>query len=76
MHDKVILDSCIIAAIFLPEPITSKAIDITAEHTCITIDLAYTEVANAAWKRALYTDTDPKSVQLFLDNGITYRGNV
>ena len=53
MPDKVILDSCIIAAIFLPETITGKAIDAAAEHTCVTVDLAYTEVANAAWKRAL-----------------------
>jgi hypothetical protein len=41
MNDKIILDSCIIAAIFMPETIISKTIDIVADHDCITVDLAY-----------------------------------
>jgi hypothetical protein len=59
MHDKITLDSCIIAAIFLPETITRKAIDIAVDHDCVTVDLAYTEVANVAWKRAVHTGNDP-----------------
>lgn len=72
MPDKVILDSCIIAAIFLPETITGKAIDAAAEHTCVTVDLAYTEVANAAWKRAVHAGTDPETVKTCLDNAIAF----
>lgn len=72
MHDKIVLDSCVIAAIFLPETITGKAIDTAAEHDCITVDLAYTEVANAAWKRAVHAGLDHESVKVFLDNAIAF----
>jgi len=51
MHDSVVLDSSIIAAIFFPEKITGKSLAIAESHDCITVDLAYTEVANVAWKR-------------------------
>ena len=72
MHDKIVLDSCIIAAIFLPETISGKAIDAAADHTCITVDLAYTEVANAAWKRTVHGGNDPGSVKKFLDDAIAF----
>ncbi|MDV2482385.1 type II toxin-antitoxin system VapC family toxin [Methanoculleus sp. Wushi-C6] len=51
MPDSVVLDSCIIAAIFFPEGITERAIEIVESHDCTTVDLAYVEVANVAWKR-------------------------
>jgi predicted nucleic acid-binding protein len=72
MHDKIVLDSCVIAAIFFAETITGKAIDAAADHTCITVDLAYTEVANAAWKRVVHAGNDPESVKTFLDNAIAF----
>lgn len=72
MSDKIILDSCIIAAIFLPELITGKAIEAAADHTCITVDLAYTEVANAAWKRVLHAGNDPVLIRTYLDNAIAF----
>jgi predicted nucleic acid-binding protein len=72
MHDKIVLDSCVIAAIFLPETITGKAIDAAAEHDCITVDLAYTEVANAAWKRAVHAGNDPESVKTCLDDATAF----
>jgi predicted nucleic acid-binding protein len=72
MHDKIVLDSCVIAAIFLPETISGKAIDAAADHTCITVDVAYTEVANAAWKRAVHAGNDPGSVKKFLDDAIAF----
>ena len=72
MHDKIVLDSCIIAAIFLPETITGKAIDAVADHDCITVDLACTEVANAAWKRAVHAGNDPESVKTSLDDAIAF----
>lgn len=72
MHDKVVLDSCIIAAIFLPETLTGQAIDAADDRDCITVDLAYTEVANAAWKRAVHAGNDPGIVKTFLDNAIAF----
>lgn len=72
MPDKIIIDSCIIAAIFLPEQITGKAIDAAADHSCITVDLAYTEVANAAWKRVLHAGNDPVLIKTYLDNAIAF----
>jgi predicted nucleic acid-binding protein len=72
MHDKIVLDSCIIAAIFLPETISGKAIDAAADHDCITVDLASTEVANAAWKRAVHAGNDPESVKRSLDDAIAF----
>jgi len=72
MYDKVVLDSCIIAAIFLPETITGKAIEAAADNACITVDLACTEVANAAWKRAVHAGNDPESVKTSLDDAIAF----
>jgi len=72
MHDKVVLDSCIIAAIFLPETITEKAIEAAADHACITVDLACTEVANAAWKRAVHAGNDGTMVKASLDDAIAF----
>ena len=67
MHDKIVLDSCVIAAIFLPETFTGKAIDAAENRDCITVDLAYTEVANAAWKLAVHAGNDPGIVKTSLD---------
>lgn len=72
MHDKIVLDSCVITSIFFAETITGKAIDAAADHTCITVDLAYTEVANAAWKRAVHAGNDPGTVKTSLDNAIAF----
>jgi predicted nucleic acid-binding protein len=72
MHDKVVLDSCIIAAIFLPEPITEKAIKVAADHACITVDIACTEVANAAWKRAVHAGNDGTTVKASLDDALAF----
>jgi predicted nucleic acid-binding protein len=72
MHDKIVLDSCIIAAIFFAETITGKAIDAAADHDCITVDLAYAEVANSAWKRAVHAGNDPESIKTCLDDSIAF----
>ena len=71
-HDKVVLDSCIIAAIFLPETITGKAIETAADNACITVDLACTEVANAAWKRAVHAAHDAETVKASLDDALAF----
>jgi predicted nucleic acid-binding protein len=72
MPDRIVLDSCVIAAIFLPEPITGKAIDAAADHTCITVDLAYTEVANAAWKSVVHGGNDPEVLKTYMNNAIAF----
>ncbi len=58
MPDSVVLDSCIIAAVFFPERITERAIEIVENHDCTTVDLAYVEVANVAWKRVRHSGQD------------------
>ncbi|MDV4343173.1 type II toxin-antitoxin system VapC family toxin [Methanoculleus sp. YWC-01] len=58
MPDSVVLDSCIIAAVFFPEGITDRAIEIVEGHDCTTVDLAYVEVANVAWKRVRHSGQD------------------
>ncbi|SCL76731.1 putative nucleic acid-binding protein, contains PIN domain [Methanoculleus chikugoensis] len=58
MPDSIVLDSCIIAAVFFPEGITEKAIEIVESHDCTTVDLAYAEVANVAWKRVRHSGQD------------------
>ena len=63
MPDSVVLDSCIIAAIFFPEGITERAIEIAESHDCITVDLAYAEVANVAWKRVFHSGQDQGTVR-------------
>jgi len=72
MHDKIVMDSCVIAAIFLPEAITDKAIEAAVDHECTTVDLAYTEVANAAWKRAVHTGQDMQTVKTSLDDAMAF----
>ncbi len=70
--DKIVLDSCIIAAIFLPDIITGKAIDVAADNTCITVDLAYVEVSNVAWKRSVHGGNDSELIKTSLCNGIAF----
>ena len=72
MHDKIVMDSCVIAAIFLPEAITDKAIEAAVDHECTTVDLAYTEVANAAWKWAVHTGQDMQTVKTALDDAMAF----
>jgi predicted nucleic acid-binding protein len=72
MHDRIVLDSSVIAAIFFPEKITSAAIDAAAESDCITVDLAYAEVANVAWKRVVHAGDDADAVRSSLDSCMAF----
>lgn len=51
--NKIILDSGVIAAIFFKEAISEKAEKVAEGHSLITLDLAFVEVANVAWKRVV-----------------------
>ena len=63
MPDNVVLDSSIIAAIFFPEKITGKCLDIAENNDCTTVDLAFAETANVAWKRVQQAGQDPEIVK-------------
>ena len=63
MHDSIVLDSSIIAAIFFPEKISGKSLDIAEKNDCITVDLAFAETTNVAWKRVSQAGEDPEAVK-------------
>ncbi len=50
----MILDSGVIAAIFFKEEASEKAEKAAENYSLITIDLAFVEVANVAWKRVVF----------------------
>ncbi|OPX72876.1 MAG: Ribonuclease VapC3 [Methanoregulaceae archaeon PtaB.Bin152] len=66
MHDSVVLDSSIIAAIFFPEKISMNAIEVAEGNDCTTVDLAYAEVANVAWKRASQSEISIEDIKTAL----------
>jgi len=72
MHGSLVLDSSIIAAIFFPEEISGKSLAIAERHDCITVDLAYAEVANVAWKRISHTGQDTATVKNLLDECMAF----
>ena len=72
MPDRIVLDSCVIAAIFFSETITGKAIDAAEDHDCITVDLACAEVANVAWKRAVHAGNNPEDLKRSLDDAVAF----
>ena len=72
MNGNVVLDSGIIAAIFFPETISGKAIALAERYDCTTVDLAYSEVANVGWKRAVYAGQDREAVKSALDECLAF----
>lgn len=51
MLDNAVLDSSVIAAIFFDEDASIRAKQVAARHRPTTVDWAYAEVGNIAWKR-------------------------
>ncbi len=51
MPDRVVLDTGVIFAIYFKEEASSRAKRIALENDPITVDLAFAETGNAAWKR-------------------------
>jgi predicted nucleic acid-binding protein len=72
MPGKIVLDSSVIAAVFFPEAITSQAIEIVEQSDGITLDLAYAEVSNVAWKRAVHAKNDPAMTRASLSDCIAF----
>jgi len=58
MPDKVVLDSSIIAAMFFVEEASRRALKAAAESDLVTLDLAFAEVGNVAWKKAVLSRAD------------------
>jgi predicted nucleic acid-binding protein len=57
MPDKAVLDTSVIFAIYFKEKASSRARNIAANYDPITVDLAFAETGNAAWKRiTLFND--------------------
>jgi len=59
MLDNAVLDSSVIAAIFFDEDASIRAKQVAAKHRAITVNWAYAEVGNIAWKRITKFDGDP-----------------
>ncbi len=58
MPDRVVLDTCIIFAIYFKEEASSRAKKVASENDPITVDLAFAEAGNAAWKRIVLFGDD------------------
>lgn len=72
MPDRVVLDTGIIFAIYFKEEASSRAKKVAAENDPITIDLAFAEAGNAAWKRIVLFGEDRGASQDSLSKCIEY----
>ena len=74
MPGNIVVDSSVIAAVFFLEDATEQAISCVQNRECITVDLAFAEVANVAWKRQSFFRHDPASVKPALDAALAFIG--
>jgi predicted nucleic acid-binding protein len=58
MPGKMALDSCAIAAMFFKEEASERALKAATESDMITLELAFAEVGNVAWKRVALSDAN------------------
>ncbi len=72
MPDRVILDSSVIAAIFFKEDASERAERVAENYKLITVDLAIAEVANVAWKRAVFFNESKEIALKALRRGIDF----
>ncbi len=72
MPDRVVLDTGIIFAVYFKEEASSRAKKVAAENDPITIDLAFAEAGNAAWKRIVLFGEDRDASQESLFKCIDY----
>jgi len=72
MQDRVVLDTGVIVAIFFKEKASSSAKKAAMEHSPITVDLAFAEVGNAAWKRVMLFGEDRNASQESLVRCLEY----
>lgn len=72
MPDRVVLDTGVIFAIYFKEEASSRAKRVAAENDPITVDLAFVEVGNAAWKRVMLFGEDKDASRDSLQKCIDY----
>lgn len=73
MPDRVVLDSSVIAAIFLQDDDDSKrARTMIRSYDRITLDTAITEIGNVAWKKTVLFGEDSAEMLSGLQDGIDF----
>lgn len=63
MHERVALDSNVLAAMFFKEEASSRALNAATKPDLITLDLSFVEVGNVAWKRVVLGGEDSDLAQ-------------
>jgi predicted nucleic acid-binding protein len=76
MRDSIVLDSSVIAPIFFPEEKTGQVMAMLEDKQFITVDLAYAEVSNVAWKRCMFSHENMKISREALTSCITFINDV
>lgn len=71
-QNKVILDSGVVAAIFFKEEASERAEKAVEDRDLITLDLAFVEVANVAWKRVVLFKENKDLISKALKNGCEF----
>jgi predicted nucleic acid-binding protein len=72
MPDRVVLDTGVIFAIYFKEEASSRAKRVALENDPITVDLAFAETGNAAWKRIMLFGEDKDASRDSLQKCIDY----
>ncbi|MEX0567920.1 MAG: type II toxin-antitoxin system VapC family toxin [Candidatus Njordarchaeota archaeon] len=77
MRDNVVLDSSVIAAIYFTDPYSDWASSIVKLcRECYTLDIAYVEIGNVAWKRIHIFGQPEEAILLGLKSAIRFIDNV
>ena len=77
MYDDVVLDSSVIAAIYFTDPYSDWASSIVEScRKCYTVDIAYAEIGNVAWKRIHIFGQPKEAILLGLRGAIKFVDNV
>ena len=77
MPDSIVLDSSVIAAIYFTDPYSNWASSIVDRYeVCYTVDIAYAEVGNVAWKRIHIFGQPKEAVLLGLKKAIKFIDDV
>jgi len=78
MGDKrIVLDSSIIVALHFPEPFSEWCEEIIEQYDeFYTVDIAYSEVANAAWKRIFLLKNPKNQVLTNLNKALQFINNL
>lgn len=71
--NSIVLDSSVIAAVFFPEQYSDWAEKIVAKHEVLyTVDIAFAEIANVAWKRIVIYRHDENAILDALKDALNF----